>query len=352
MRRAGRSGSPAVRRVRPSGSLYLDYQSWLAGDRKQSNQATFLEPATARSNTVDPKSGEQIDLRSTERLREGPSNPRSTSTTSNVGPKSAPSSLAVRFPTTKGLVRPRASRIPSDATVRGSHRTPPASSASGFVNRNPSEHAYPTIGSPLQIKEKVTPRSSAPTTPLAPKTTNSLQYGDQSPHEVTHYTESGLPSWNPLVDFIESQKLKKGGSQPASSSEYSPSPTPTKDTGYRSRKKDLRLAQGSGSSTMTDSDSPLHSPFSPTKKQAPSLHQECRRVLRELQRVAKADKATQETMKECLAELARCQERKETLVKRVEDLLDRAQYYETSASSIYGDEVQLPGEYSYGEETD
>ncbi|KIO17791.1 glycoside hydrolase family 16 protein [Tulasnella calospora MUT 4182] len=100
---------------------------------------------------------------------------------------------------------------------------------------------------------------------------------------------------------------------------------------------------------MADSDSPLYSPASPTTKQASSLHKECRQVLQELQRVAEADKTTQETMKECIAEFARCQVKKETLVKRVEDLLDRAQYYKTLASSIHGDEVQLYGEYSCDE---
>lgn len=52
------------------------------------------------------------------------------------------------------------------------------------------------------------------------------------------------------------------------------------------------------------------------------------------------------------AEFAKCQVRKETLIKRVEDLLDRAEYFKTPASGIHGDEVQLFGEYHFDHQVD
>ncbi|KAG8925314.1 hypothetical protein FRC00_004129 [Tulasnella sp. 408] len=358
LRTGSRSGSPTVRRVRPSGSLYVDYQSWLAGERKQPNQAASRGPAITQSD-----SGELLRR---ELSREGSSG-SSPWTLSGSGPqlphsvsdaelKSAPSSLAFRSPSRKGPVAPRPSRIPSDTTVRGvntSDRTPFAPSASSIFQRRPSGHASPTIASQLKVKQKVTPpQSSAPITSFGQKSTTPPLTIGQNPYEVTQHARSSLASRNPLVDFVESQKLKKKKFQSPSSSERSPSPTPTKETGNLARRQDLRLAQESESSTTADSDSPLYSPVSPITKQAPSLHQECRQLLQELQRVAEADKTAQDTMKECIAEFARCQARKETLVKRVEDLLDRAEYYKTLALSVHGDGVQLSGENSDYEEVD
>ncbi|KAG9049519.1 hypothetical protein FS837_009999 [Tulasnella sp. UAMH 9824] len=343
--------------MRPSGSLYVDYQAWLAGERQKTNQTASRGPAIAQS---DPG-----ELRGHELSRESSSSPSSWTlpesspqlphSVSATELKSAPSSLAFRSPSRKGPVAPRASRIPSDTTIRGMNtgdRGPFASSASSVVQRRPSGHASPTIASQLKIKQKVTSQSSAAITSFVPKTASPPLTIAQDPPAVTQHAQSSLASGNPLVDFIESQKLKKTKLQSPSSSEYSPSPTPTQATRNLARRKGLRLAQESESSTMADSDSPLDSPVRPATKQAPSLHQECRQVLQELQHVAEADKTAQETMKECIAEFARCQVRKETLVKRVEDLLDRAQYHKPLASSVHGDGVQLYGENSDYEEVD
>ncbi|KAG8948011.1 hypothetical protein FRC00_008820 [Tulasnella sp. 408] len=341
--------------MRPSGSLYVDYQAWLAGERKQPNQAASRGSAPAQSDLGE--------LLGRELSREGSSrpfpwtlpesSPQLPHSVSDTELRSAPSSLAFRSPSKKGPVPPRASRIPSDITIRGmntSDRTSFAPSASSVVQRGPSGHASPTIASQLKVKQKVTSQSGAPMTSFGQKPTSHPLTIDQNPYEVTQHAQRSLASRNPLVDLVESQKLKKKKFQSPSSSERSPSPTPTKETGNLARRQDPRLAQESESSTTADSDSPLYSPVSPITKQAPSLHQECRQLLQELQRVAEADKTAQETMKE--SEFARCQARKETLVKRVEDLLDRAEYYKTLASSVHGDRVQLPGENSDYEEVD
>ncbi|KAG8949276.1 hypothetical protein FRC04_008878 [Tulasnella sp. 424] len=363
-----RPGSPTVRRVRPSSALYLDYRAWLAADQQQTKHAASRETiqgsSKGHSGTSIPQNMTRMVSPSLEHFVESPfdlpprslpePDPELLSAALTRESRSPPSSLPVRSPSTKGPVAPRTFRIPSDVTIRGvrvSDRSP--SDHFDVASRKPSGHTSPTIASQLKAREKYSPpRSDVSSTSAAPDNTTPSRSIARSTDAVTQYAQASSGSWSPLVDFMESRKLQEKTSQTPSSSQESPSPTPTKDRLSLARKKGLRLEKGSGSSTVADSDSPLYSPVSPNTMQGAPLHEECRQVLQELQLMSEADRNCQETMKECIAEFAKCQVRKETLIKRVEDLLDRAEYFKTPASGIHGDEVQLFEEYHFDHQVD